>query len=41
LDDVGRFVVSNFDVEIRILGIRALEKIDAFDKNRVLSQKPA
>ena len=34
LDDIGRFVLSNFDVSIRILGIRALQKIEKHAKKR-------
>lgn len=36
LDDIGRFVISNFDSSIQILGLRALEKIEKHSKKRGL-----
>lgn len=37
LDDIGRYVLCNSDLQIRILGIRALEKIEKHSKKRGLS----
>jgi hypothetical protein len=36
LDDIGRFVLSNYDINTRILGVRSLEKIEKHSKKRGL-----